>query len=87
VLTPAEAVVHSTTHSLIPHPHPRLSRTPAPASVPESAASQTLDTAVSVDPGAHTDEILRELGVSYDEQQRLMEEGVIGNKRKTPAAL
>ncbi|KAF8529909.1 CoA-transferase family III [Gautieria morchelliformis] len=85
VLTPAEAAAHSTTHSPIPHPHPSLSRTPAPASVPESAASQTLNTAFSVDPGTHTDEILRDLGVSHDEQQRLIEEGVIGNARKTPA--
>ena len=87
MLTPAEAVVHSTTSSPIPHPHPSLSRTPAPASVPGSAASRTLKTAVSVHPGAHTDEILRDLGVSVDEQERLTQEGAIGKIRKVPASL
>ena len=78
VLTPAEAVVHSTPPSSVPYPHPRLLRTPAPASVPGSVAARALETDTSVEPGAHTMDILRELGVSQDEQQKLVEEGAIG---------
>jgi alpha-methylacyl-CoA racemase len=86
VLTPAEAVVHSTPASAIPHPHPRLLRTPAPASVTGSAAALALETAISVQPGAHTADILCELGISQDEQRMLTEEGAIGKIGRLSAA-
>lgn len=87
VLTPAEAVMHSNPPSSVPHPHPRLSRTPAVASVPGSAAAEALETETSVRPGAHTKDILRELGVSEDEQQVLIEEGAISHFEKLSSAL
>lgn len=79
-------MAHTTPSTLIPHPHPRLLRTPAPASVPGSKAARTLDltvgdTTVHIQPGTHTNEILRELGVAEGEKQRLLEEGVVAIPR------
>ncbi|KAF8588277.1 CoA-transferase family III [Ramaria rubella] len=87
VLTPAEAATHSTTSSISPQPHPNLLRTPAPASVPNSAASRMLNSSTILSPGAHTDEILRELRISDAERRELMQEGAVGKTTKVVARL
>lgn len=54
VLTPQEAAAQS--HSSIPAPHPNLSRTPA--------LSPSLGETTFLEPGAHSREVLAELGYS-----------------------
>ncbi|KAF8528418.1 CoA-transferase family III [Hysterangium stoloniferum] len=77
VLSPSEAAEHSTTSSLIPQPHPQLSRTPAAASVPATPAAQALGNSFNISPGAHTDEILAEMGVTEEQKKILVQKEVI----------
>lgn len=85
VLTPLEAskLVHANSEpaSLIPHPHPRLSRTPfVPIPTKEEDGLKLLK------PGQHTDEVLTELGLSEGEKRKLKAEGALG-KAKVGAKL
>jgi len=84
VLTPEEAAAHTNTLSHIPQPHPDLSRTPAPGSLPGSS-TEALAASLNIPPGTHTEEVLAELGFSKEEQIKLAKEGAID--KVTKAAL
>lgn len=77
VLTPTEAAAHSHVPSAIPQPHPLLSRTPAPGSIPDSSDAQKLENVSSIRPGQHTEQILNELGVPTAEIKELERQGII----------
>lgn len=77
VLTPTEAAAYSHVPSIVPQPHPFLSRTPAPGSIPDSSAAQKLDKVSNIQPGQHTEQILSELGVSAADIKELERQGVI----------
>ncbi|GJJ08200.1 hypothetical protein Clacol_002408 [Clathrus columnatus] len=77
VLTPSEAAVHSHVSSSVPQPHPILSRTPAPNSIPNNVSVQKLDEISSIEPGQHTEEILREIGISAIDIKELESQGAI----------
>jgi len=69
VLSPKEAAqLHGSPH---PMPHPELSRTPP---------SPQQDRVGTLDPGEHTVDILRELGLSQEEMRRLAIEGALGQE-------
>lgn len=74
VLTPLEAVKLESSTSLIPSPHPNLSRTPAIA----------LDRSLSAQPlgwkraGEDTEMILDGLGLSADQKRQLQLDGALG---------
>ncbi|KAI0671598.1 CoA-transferase family III [Trametes maxima] len=77
VLSPSEAAVlaagASASGGSVPSPHPKLERTPSVAPLP-GAESWT------VARGAHTEEILRELGVGKTETEALLREGALGDR-------
>jgi len=66
VLSPEEAAARA--GSSVPAPHPVLSRTP----------SQHVPTLTVLVPGQHTVEILKEIGVSETEAQKLLKRGIVG---------
>ncbi|KAG2140068.1 CoA-transferase family III [Suillus clintonianus] len=71
VLSPTEAA--QLLGSLYPKPHPELSRTP-PLLLQDEI--QTLD------PGKHTADILKELGLSDEEMRQLVTEGALGKEAR-----
>lgn len=77
VLSPEEASDTSDSDATIPQPHPNLSRTPSAR--PRHTAK--LNSSLSITPGQHNVEVLRELGVSDQERQKLVEEGAIPSGR------
>ncbi|TFK82669.1 CoA-transferase family III [Polyporus arcularius HHB13444] len=62
----------------IPNPHPQLTRTPSKIS--SKLQSSDLSETTLVARGAHTEEILWELGISAQEQAKLREDGALGDK-------
>lgn len=86
VLTPFEASrlqnAPNEPPSLIPHPHPRLSRTPF---VPISSKSE--DGLKLLKPGQHTQEILEELGLSQEEKESLKRDGSLGKAPRSGSKL
>ncbi|RPD61093.1 CoA-transferase family III [Lentinus tigrinus ALCF2SS1-7] len=62
----------------VPNPHPRLERTPSVIS--SRLQSSDLSQTTVVVRGAHTEEILSQLGVGADEQAKLRQEGAFGGK-------
>ncbi|KIJ52485.1 hypothetical protein M422DRAFT_156403 [Sphaerobolus stellatus SS14] len=81
VLTPEEATTHTTTSSPIPQPHPDLSRTPAPGSIP-GPSNKSLGPSLNIASGLHTEQILEELGLSKEERIKLAKEGVVAGVLK-----
>ncbi|KAG2133640.1 CoA-transferase family III [Suillus bovinus] len=72
VLSPAEAAqLHG---SLYPMPHPEFSRT-SPSSLPQNEIK-------TLDPGKHTADILRELGLSEKDMRQLVTEGALGKEAR-----
>ncbi|KZT40008.1 CoA-transferase family III [Sistotremastrum suecicum HHB10207 ss-3] len=65
--TPAEA---ATAHGPVPAPHPRLSRT----KLEVGSSDLSIDI---LEPGAHTDQILRELDITDRERAQLVADGVV----------
>ncbi|KAL1937458.1 hypothetical protein VTO73DRAFT_13181 [Trametes versicolor] len=61
----------------VPSPHPKLERTPADAPLPAPADA-------IVPRGAHTEEILRELGLDDGAREALRREGALGNQPTVP---
>ncbi|KAI9061031.1 CoA-transferase family III [Trametes sanguinea] len=57
----------------VPVPHPRLERTPSVAPLPAAAESV-------LSRGAHTEEILEELGVNVAEREALRRDGALGDR-------
>lgn len=73
VLSPTEAAqLHGSLH---PMPHPELSRMSPP---PLQDEIKTLN------PGKHTVDILRELGLSEEDIRRLVAEGALGREAREP---
>jgi alpha-methylacyl-CoA racemase len=72
VLSPEEVSKES---SIIPSSHPDLSNSPRTVHHASSELSV-------IDPGTHTDEILKDLGISNEWIQRLGQEGVFGGTLK-----
>ncbi|KAG1750182.1 CoA-transferase family III [Suillus lakei] len=71
VLSPTEAAqLHGSLH---PMPHPELSRTPP---------SPLQDEIKTLDPGKHTADILRELGLSEEDMRQLVTEGALGKEAR-----
>lgn len=69
VLSPTEAAqFHGSLH---PMPHPELSRT---------SPSPLQDEIKALDPGKHTADILRELGLSEEDMRQLVTEGALGKE-------
>ncbi|KAG0694798.1 CoA-transferase family III [Suillus ampliporus] len=69
VLSPTEAAeLHGSLH---PTPHPELSRAPS---------LHLQDEIKTLDPGKHTTEILKELGLSEEEMRQLGIDGALGNE-------
>ncbi|KAI0360141.1 CoA-transferase family III [Trametes cingulata] len=77
VLSPEEAAAlaagSSSRGGSVPVPHPKLERTPSVASLPNAASS-------IVPRGAHTEEILEELGVDKGQREALRREGALGDQ-------
>ncbi|KAI0792768.1 CoA-transferase family III [Abortiporus biennis] len=86
VLTPAEAstLIHAANEppSLIPHPHPRLTRSPFIPIPAEQSEGLKLTKA-----GQHTKEILDELELTEQEKSRLVSQGALGKEVRTFAKL
>lgn len=74
VLSPEEAFEAGSSDTAIPQPHPNLSRTP-------SASLSHLENSLSLTPGQHNVEVLKELGVSDQGRRKLIEEGAIPGGR------
>lgn len=71
VLSPTEAAqFHGSLH---PIPHPELSRT---------SSSSLQDEIKILDPGKHTADILRELGLSEEDTRQLVTEGALGKEAR-----
>ncbi|TBU32493.1 CoA-transferase family III [Dichomitus squalens] len=84
VLERSEAAAIASTPSrnaVVPPPHPGLSRTPSVLS-PSPTSSNWAESSY-LPPGAHTQRILSELGLSSDDMAALREEGALG---KPPVA-
>ncbi|KDQ57210.1 hypothetical protein JAAARDRAFT_35817 [Jaapia argillacea MUCL 33604] len=78
ILSPEEAAsLDGHTNSALPHPHPELTRTPPV----ENASSD-----VVLQPGQHTNEVLKESGLSEAEIQKLVLDGALGMKLKASLA-
>lgn len=67
----------STHGGAIPSPHPELARTPSHRPRQESAS--TFSQSLQLARGAHTEEILSEIGVSAEERATLLAEGTFDN--------
>lgn len=77
VLSPEEAVgVITDQRSVIPAPHPRLSRTS-----PHPFAGET-NTESNLEPGEHTDILLKEFGISTEARKKLAAEGAFGRNAR-----
>lgn len=61
----------------VPCPHPKLERTPADAPLPAPADA-------IIPRGAHTEEILRELGLDDGAREALRREGALGTQPTLP---
>lgn len=72
VLSPEEAFEAGSSDTAMPQPHPNLSRTPS-VSLSQNSLSLT--------PGQHNVEVLKELGVSDQGRRKLIEEGAIPGGR------
>ncbi|EIW84074.1 CoA-transferase family III [Coniophora puteana RWD-64-598 SS2] len=81
VLEPEEAA--SLARSSRPLAHPNLSRTPSPYATP----SYESDKPEILEPGQHTDEILREVGFSEKERRRFACNGAFGEEAREDAKL
>lgn len=77
MLSPEEAGQES---SVVPLPHPQLS------GVKKSMVQGVLDYP-TMDPGGHTDEILRDYGIGKERIQKLRAEGVFGDSIRHSAKL
>ena len=61
----------------IPVPHPELGRTPS--RIPAQMQSANLEESAILRPGAHTDAILSELGITASQRALLREQGALGH--------
>src|SRR5882762_5602293 len=75
-LSPTEA--SSLTTSSLPMPHPHLARTSPQSLQSFPQTSTAMKKSLYLSPGRHTDDVLRELGVSEEERKRLIEDGALG---------
>jgi hypothetical protein len=75
VLTTEEAVSLDQSKSAVPLPHPQVSGTGA---VPRT---------FYLSPGQHTENILTEIGIMADEQQKLLLDGIIEMPHKSTPKL
>jgi len=73
ILTPEEANNLESSQSSFPLPHPKISSSNAEVNVDSSA--------IELSPGKHTEDILRELGLTNSEYQRLVQDGAIQGSR------
>ena len=77
----AAAIASTPSHSsVVPQPHPNLSRTPSVS--PPSSSSPDWPQSTILSRGEHTEEILSELGLSVRERARLREEGALGQSAR-----
>ncbi|KAM5538549.1 hypothetical protein V8D89_007882 [Ganoderma adspersum] len=77
----AAAIASTPSHSsIVPQPHPNLSRTPSIS--PPSSNSPDWPHSTILSRGEHTEEILSELGLNAEEKARLREEGALGQSAR-----
>jgi len=76
VLSPTEA--SSLAASSLPIPHPHLMRTSPRSLQFLPQASAAVQASFHLSPGQHTDDVLRELGVTAKERNRMIKDGALG---------
>jgi hypothetical protein len=82
VLTPHEAAALDPSRSCIPTPHPYVSSSVKQIS---AAATDPSFDSLTLRPGQHTQEVLKELGLSAQERQTLARAGVLGAEAQAAA--